>query len=153
VRTYKPGLALEDASALEYVDEYHDKIVTSVVSVFPNMLFLHGRNRPAFRQVRPKGPGEFEMIWTYVGYQDDDAKMRALRIKQANFLGPAGYVSVEDSEAIELVQKALEAQSGRGEGIVALGGRDTESQEHLVTEVAIRGFWRGYRRLMNFEDA
>ena len=153
VRSFKPGLTLEDKSVLEYVDEIGDGIVTSILSVFPNMLFLHGRNRPAIRQVRPRSLNEFDMVWTYVGYEDDTPGMRRLRLKQANFIGPAGYVSVEDSEAIELVQKAMEADNGDGHGIVALGGRDTGTQEHLVTEVAIRGFWHGYRQVMQFDQS
>ena len=118
------------------------------MSIFPNMLSIQGRNRPTIRQVRPKSHNEFELVWTYFGYEGDTEDMRLLRVKQANFLGPGGYVSVEDSEAIELVQKAIEAQEGDGSGVIALGGRTVEDQEHLVTEVAIRGFWQGYRKLM-----
>jgi phenylpropionate dioxygenase-like ring-hydroxylating dioxygenase large terminal subunit len=153
IKTYRPRLALEDRTMLRYVDEQRDGIVTSIMSVFPSFLLLHGRNRPVFRHVLPKSVDEFEMVWTYFGYTDDDAEMRDLRLRQANFLGPGGYVSVEDSEAIELVQRAIAGEGGRGEGVVALGGRGTEPQDHLVTEVAIRGFWRGYRELMGFAAA
>lgn len=148
VQTFKPGINLEDKTSLRYIDEFRDGIVTSIMSIFPNMLSIQGRNRPTIRQVRPKSHNEFELVWTYFGYEGDDEDMRLLRVKQANFLGPGGYVSVEDSEAIELVQKAIEAQEGHGSGVIALGGRTVEDQEHLVTEVAIRGFWQGYRKLM-----
>ena len=32
---------------------------------------------------------------------DDDEQMTACRLKQANLVGPAGLISMEDSEAID----------------------------------------------------
>jgi anthranilate 1,2-dioxygenase large subunit len=113
---------------------------------------LHGGTFLIIRQVRPKSASEFEMVWTIVGFADEDEERKALRVMQtANLLGPAGYVSMEDAEAIEATQTALSGEGGGGLGVIALGGRTVENQDHLVTEVAIRGFWKGYRRLMGFE--
>ncbi len=39
--------------------------------------------------------------------------MRALRIKQANLVGPAGYISMEDTEATELVQQGVGGDARR----------------------------------------
>ncbi len=152
VATFKPNLALEDMSIVRFTRDHDDDIVTSIISLFPSCLILHGGTFLIIRQVRPKTVGEFEMVWTVVGYADDDEERKALRVKQtANLLGPAGYVSMEDAEAIEVTQMALSGEGGAGAGIVALGGRTVENQDHLVTEVAIRGFWKGYRNLMGFE--
>jgi anthranilate 1,2-dioxygenase large subunit len=150
VGTYRPQLTLEDRTTLRRVEEFRDGIVTSISSIFPSFLVFHGLNYPTFRHVLPKSVNEFEMIWTSFGYADDPESLRDLRLRQANLLGPAGYVSIEDSEAIELVQRALEGEGGDGSGLVALGGRETLSQDHLVTEASIRGFWQGYRKLMGF---
>ena len=87
---------------------------------------------------------------TDFGYADDTEEMRNLRLRQANLVGPAGYVSIEDAEAIELVQRAIEGGEPGAAGIAALGGRGTTAEGHLVTEAAIRGFWQGYRSLMGF---
>jgi anthranilate 1,2-dioxygenase large subunit len=152
VATFKPNLTLEDMSVVRFTREHDDDIVTSIISLFPSCLILHGGTFLIIRQVRPKSAGEFEMVWTIVGFADEDDERKALRVKQtANLLGPAGYVSMEDAEAIEATQAALSGEGGGGQGVVALGGRTVENQDHLVTEVAIRGFWRGYRRLMGFE--
>ncbi|MFO0987929.1 MAG: SRPBCC family protein [Alphaproteobacteria bacterium] len=151
VATFKPSLALEDMSIVRVTREHDDDIITSIVSLFPSCLILHGGTFLIIRQVRPKSAGEFEMVWTIVGFESDDEERRALRVKQtANLLGPAGYVSMEDAEAIEVTQTALAGEGGAGAGVVALGGRTVENQDHLVTEVAIRGFWKGYRALMGF---
>jgi anthranilate 1,2-dioxygenase large subunit len=152
VATFKPNLALEDMSIVRFTREHDDDIVTSIISLFPSCLMLHGGTFLIIRQVRPKSAGEFEMVWTIIGFEGEDAERTAMRVKQtANLLGPAGYVSMEDAEAIEMTQAALEGEGGRGEGVIALGGRSVENQDHLVTEVAIRGFWKGYRQLMGFE--
>jgi len=153
VQTYRPALTLEDSSMLRHIEEFDDGIATSIVSVFPSFLLLHASNFPVFRHVRPKATGEFEMVWTYIGYADDSEEMRDLRLRQANLVGPAGYISIEDAEAVELVQRAIEGERSDALGIVALGGRGTDSQGHLVTEAAIRGFWQGYRKLMGFPVA
>jgi anthranilate 1,2-dioxygenase large subunit len=153
VRTYHPELSFEDRTMLRRVEEFDDGIVTSIASIFPSFLVFHGLNVPVFRHVLPKSVNEFDMVWTFFGYADDAEDLRDLRLRQANLLGPAGYVSIEDSEAIELVQRALEGEGGAGAGVVALGGRDTLAQDHLVTEATIRGFWKGYRELMGFAVA
>jgi anthranilate 1,2-dioxygenase large subunit len=150
VRTYRPQLSFEDQTMLRRVEEFSDGIVTSISSTFPSFLVFHGLNFPTFRHVLPKSVNEFEMVWTSLGYADESESLRDLRLRQANLLGPAGYVSIEDSEAIELVQRALEGEGGQGAGVVALGGRHSSSENHLVTEASIRGFWKGYRELMGF---
>ncbi|MCW5770550.1 MAG: Rieske 2Fe-2S domain-containing protein [Rhodospirillaceae bacterium] len=152
VTTFKPELALEDMSIVRFTREHDDDIVTSIISLFPSCLMLHGGTFLIIRQVRPKTAGSFEMVWTIVGFEGEDEERTAMRVKQtANLLGPGGYVSMEDAEAIEATQAALEGEGGMGAGVIALGGRTVENQEHLVTEVAIRGFWKGYRKLMGME--
>src|SRR3546814_3384719 len=37
---------------------------------------------------------------------DDTPELREMRMLQANLVGPAGYISMEDTEATELVQRA-----------------------------------------------
>jgi anthranilate 1,2-dioxygenase large subunit len=151
VTTFKPTLTLEDMSIVKFTREHDDDIVTSIISLFPSCLIFHGATALLIRQVRPKSVGEFDMIWTIVGFEGESPELDALRVKQtANLLGPAGYVSIEDAEAIEITQRALTGEGGAGSGVVALGGRNVEDQNHLVTEVAIRGFWKGYRALMGF---
>lgn len=148
VQNLKAQLELEDKTMLRLVPEFKDGIVTSIISIFPSFLFLHGVNFIGFRHVRPKSPREFEMVWTYLGYADDTPELADARLRQLNLFGAGGYVSMEDAHAMEIAQSALDGEGGEGAGVVALGGRGTETEDHLVTEVAIRGFWKGYRELM-----
>jgi anthranilate 1,2-dioxygenase large subunit len=119
----------------------------SIHSIFPCLVVQQISNTLAARQIVPKGPDQFELIFTFFGYEDDDEEMRTMRIKQANLVGPAGFISLEDGHAIELVQQAI-VRDQEACSFIELGGRDTASQEHLVTESAIRGFWQYYRELM-----
>jgi len=89
------------------------------------------------------------LVFTFFGYEDDDEDMLALRLKQANLVGPAGYISMEDGHATEIVQQAI----GRDQAacsFIELGGREVANQENLVTETALRGFWQYYRDLLGF---
>jgi len=71
------------------------------------------------------------------------------RIKQANLVGPAGLVSMEDGLATELVQSGL---AGSGEALsVADMCRDLPDDQQAassISEAYVRNFWRGYQELM-----
>jgi len=90
-----------------------------------------------------------ELIFTFLGYEDDDEEMRSIRRKQANLVGPAEYISLEDGHAIELIQQAI-VRDKDACSFLEMGGRDVASQDNLVTETAIRGFWHYYRGLIGF---
>jgi len=107
------------------------------------------QNTLAVRHIVPRGTDRFELIFTFFGYSDDDEELRAIRIKQANLVGPAGLVSMEDGHATEIVQQAIVRDKDTA-SLVAMGGRAVADEESLVTETAIRGFWRYYRELMGF---
>lgn len=55
----------------------------------------------------PKGPGSFDFVWTHFGFKDDSEEMTRRRLRQANLFGPAGYVSADDGEVIELSQDGM----------------------------------------------
>jgi hypothetical protein len=100
------------------------------------------------RQLVLRGPNAFDLNWTFFGYADDDEAMVTRRLRQANLMGPSGLVSIDDSEVLALAQAGCEIGSGDGESIVEMGGRDTEGVPHMVTEVALRAFYRRYREVM-----
>lgn len=150
VRTYQAKYQLADASLLDTRQEFEDDVTTSIHAIFPGLVVQRIANALATRQIVPKGPGAFEVISTFFGYADDDAEMLGIRVKQANLAGPAGYISLEDGHAIELVQEAI-ARDTRGSSFVELGGTDVTSAANLVTETAIRGFWQHYRVLLGFD--
>ena len=85
--------------------------------------------------------------WIF-GYADDDEEMVTRRLRQANLMGPAGLVSVDDSEVLALAQAGCTGGGGDGSSFVEMGGRGTEGVPHMVTEVALRAFYRCYREAM-----
>jgi anthranilate 1,2-dioxygenase large subunit len=148
VGTYREGFQLQYPELLAYRDEFGDGCGLSIMSVFPNAVFHQIGNSLATRQIRPKGPNEFELFWTYYGYEDDSQEMIEHRLDQANLAGPAGLVSMEDGEAIELVHRSIASHSEQ-HSFVAMGADDPiETSEILVSEIPIRGFWTQYTSTM-----
>jgi anthranilate 1,2-dioxygenase large subunit len=88
---------------------------------------------------------------TVFGYTDDDEAMPRHRLMSTNLVGPAGFVSMEDGEAIEVVQKATKSATD-AHAIVEMGGRGpVRDLAHRVTETPIRGFWSYWAELMGVE--
>ena len=73
--------------------------------------------------------------------------MTERRLRQANLMGPAGLVSIDDGQILERTQEGIRAHPNC-EGVVELGGRETDDTDHMVTEVALRAFYKGYRKVM-----
>jgi anthranilate 1,2-dioxygenase large subunit len=144
-------IKLADNRMLTYHPEFPDDFSLAIASVFPGAVFHQIGNSLATRQVRPRGPHEFDLYWTFYGYQDDTEEMTAHRLRQANLAGPGGYISMEDGEAIELIQKAIVREDDT-HSFVEIGGRgEIKDQDNLVTEVPMRGFWSYYCDVMGIE--
>ncbi len=141
-------MQLQDPTLLDTVDESGEGMTTRILSVFPSLGLQCHYNSIAIRQVLPKGVSETELVWSHVGYADDDPAMQARRLKQSNLVGPAGYISMEDGCIGGFVQKAIQGVTGEV-GIVPMGGEGVESSKARATEVSIRGFWQAYRAAMD----
>lgn len=150
VRAFNADFKLQDPSLLAGRPEFDDPISLVILSVFPNLVLQQIANTLAVRQIVPYGPDAFELVWTQFGYTDDDAEMRAIRLKQSNLIGPAGVISMEDGEAVEIVQRAVTRDQEKT-SYIAMGGGKAEDAEHLVTEGSIIGFWEHYQSLMGLD--
>ena len=146
VDSFSKTLKLADPSLLAARSEF-DRFTTTIQFIFPTLVIQQISNTLATRQMVPLGVDRFELLVTYFGYEDDDPELRAMRIKQSNLIGPAGLIALEDGYAVELVQRAVSFDSD-ATSYIELGGRGTENQDSLVTETAIRAFWKGYGELM-----
>lgn len=150
-RTYNSGFDLQDPSLLKSRAEFADGITLVILSMFPNLVLQQISNTLAVRQIVTHGPDAFELVWTQFGYADDDEEMQAIRLKQSNLIGPAGVVSMEDGEAVEIVQDAV-VRSQNQSSYIAMGGGGADDADHLVTEGAIVGFWQNYEQLVGFGE-
>ena len=99
------------------------------------------------RQIVPLDERRFDLAWTFFGYKDDTPELRQRRLRQANLMGPAGLVSLDDSEAMALSQAGIDCDDDAA-CVVEMGGRTVRNEPHMVTETAIRGFYQHYRSVM-----
>jgi len=147
IPSLRENFRLADPRMLESVPEFGDDISVQILSVFPTFVLQQIENCIALRQVLPKGPDKTELLWTYIGFEEDDDAMMARRLAQSNLVGPAGYVSMEDGAVGGFVQRAIPG-SGGDSSVIEMGGFDHASQPTRATEASVRGFWHMYRPLM-----
>lgn len=143
---FKDALELHDTDTVTPVSEFSDGQVVAITH-FPSVVIHQQANTFGMRHIIPKGIDSFELEWTFFGYEDDSDEMTRLRVRHANLYGPAGYVAMEDGEVL------AESQGGAHHAdafsaVLEMGGRDIQPQDHMVTEVLIRAFYKYYREAM-----
>jgi anthranilate 1,2-dioxygenase large subunit len=149
IRSFDEGFALEDDSILALVSEFEEDTTNHIQPIFPQLVIQQIHNTLVARQLLAKGPDSFELIFHFFGYTDDTPEMRALRIKQANLVGPAGYISMEDTEATELVQQGT-VRDADATSVIEMSRGNPDQQDTVITESLIRKFWVGYQKLMGY---
>lgn len=147
MRSLIEDLKLNDPSMLDPVKEYEQYTIV-LMTVWPNLVIQQQSNTLAMRQLITKGPGAFELAWTFFGYAEDDEAMTRRRLRQANLMGPAGFVSIDDSEVMAFTQQGVR-QAPRSSGVVEMNGPGWKQEvPHAVTEGEIRAMYEHYRRVM-----
>jgi anthranilate 1,2-dioxygenase large subunit len=146
-------LSLKEPALVAFHPEHDDKLNIAITSVFPSAVFVQISNSLAVRQIRPRGVDEVEIFQTMLGYADDSPEMTLHRLRQANLVGPAGLVSMEDGEAIELAHRASKPDQDRATVIELGGGGVISDRDYRVTDVPLRGFWSYYAELLGIEPA
>ena len=148
VTTFKESMALKDDRVLDVVPEAWWQGPTVVMqTIFPSVILQQQVNSVSTRQIIPVGPDAFDIVWTHFGFKDDSPEMTRRRLRQANLFGPAGYVSADDGEVIELSQVGFR-QHPEYQTIAELGGTGTGGADHMVTETLIRSMYNYYRKVM-----
>jgi anthranilate 1,2-dioxygenase large subunit len=148
---FDPDLKMEDPALTRVPLDLDDNIVTTILSVFPTLIVAQVGNTYAVRHLRPKGPEAVELHITYLGFEGDDAQRLHDRLLTANLIGPAGYISMEDGEALRLVQEGIRA-TRRQHSVLEMGGvGPVHDTDYLSQEISIRGFWQHYHKLMGFD--
>ena len=148
VTSFKESMALHDDRVLDVVPEAWWNGPTVVMqTIFPSVILQQQVNSVSTRQIIPVGPDAFDFVWTHFGFADDTPEMTRRRLRQANLFGPAGYVSADDGEVIELSQVGFK-QHPQHATIAELGGTGTGGSDHMVTETLIRSMYSYYRKVM-----
>jgi anthranilate 1,2-dioxygenase large subunit/terephthalate 1,2-dioxygenase oxygenase component alpha subunit len=141
------GFSLENPEVLDQVDEFGDRVSIQILSLFPGFVLHQIRNSLAARQVVPKAIDRTELHWTLFGFVDDDQAMTRRRLLQANLVGPAGYISMEDGAATGFVQRGVAGSPDRA-SVIEMGGAAIGSGDSRITETAVRGLWKAWRAHM-----
>jgi salicylate 5-hydroxylase large subunit len=148
VSSFKESMQLNDPRFLDIVPESWWGGPTAVMTtLFPSVILQQQVNSVSTRHIQPRGHGAFDFVWTHFGFDDDTPEMTQRRLRQANLFGPAGFVSADDGEVIELSQQGFE-QKPFHRALAELGGRDVDDADHMVTETLIRGMYRYWREVM-----
>ena len=141
------GYKLADPSLLAGFEEFPDGITLQILSVFPTFVLQQIQNAIALRRIVPRGTDKTDLHWTIIGFATDTPEQRLARVKLANLVGPAGFISMEDGCVGGFVQRGIAGASDAC-AVLEMGGAAAESSESRVNEASIRGFWKQYRRDM-----
>ena len=115
--------------------------------MFPTFVLQQIQNAIAVRQIVPRGTDRTDLHWTLLGFAEDTPEQRLIRLKQANLVGPAGYISMEDGCVGGFVQRGIAGAPARKPSS-RWAAPAPKSSESRVTEASVRGFWKAYRARM-----
>ncbi|EKE72952.1 ring hydroxylating alpha subunit [Oceanibaculum indicum P24] len=145
MRAYKEGMQLEEPRFMDFVPEFDSPWSVTMSTIWPNLIVQREMNTLGVRHIVPEGPNQFTMIWTMFGFEGDDEEMTRHRLRQGNLMGPAGFLGLEDNEAMKFVQDGMKHVPG-GEHLVALDpGTATGTADTLISESAIRAMYKHWR--------
>jgi salicylate 5-hydroxylase large subunit len=148
VTSFRENMVLHDDRLLDVVPEpWWNGPTVTMITLFPSLIIQQQVNSLSTRHIVPRGPGEFDFVWTHFGFADDTPEMTRRRLRQANLFGPAGFVSADDGEVIEMSQQGF-GQDPQGRTISRLGGTGVGPTDHMVTETLIRGMHAYWQRVM-----
>ena len=148
VTSFREGMTLHDDRLLDVVPEpWWNGPTVTMITIFPSLIVQQQVNSLSTRHIVPRGPGEFDFVWTHFGFADDTPEMTRRRLRQANLFGPAGFVSADDGEVIEMSQQGFTQHPGAST-VSRLGGLEIGPTDHMVTETLIRGMHAYWHRVM-----
>jgi salicylate 5-hydroxylase large subunit len=146
----KDLLALEYPELLDVAREFPDNEDTvTMQTIWPNCAVHQNLNSLGLRLALPRGPNQIDVYWTFFGYETDGPDMVARRLRHANFFGPAGLVTCDDLEVWQLNQRGL-ATEPFATSCVEAGGAGTTDADCVITETAVRAFYKHYRHIMDW---
>ena len=149
MRAYKEGMTLKESRFMDFIEEFDSPWSVIMATIWPNLIIQREMNTLGIRHIVPTGPHEFIMKWTMFGFEDDDEEMTRHRLRQGNLMGPAGFLGLEDNEAIKFVQDGMQ-RVPNGKHLVKLDpANPAGSSETVISESAIRAMYKYWREEMN----
>jgi apoptosis-inducing factor 3 len=149
MRSYRDGLTLAEPRFMDFVEEFNSPWSVTMATIWPNLIVQREMNTLGIRQIVPAGPHEFIMKWTMFGFEGDDEEMTRHRLRQGNLMGPAGFLGLEDNEAIKFVQDGMRRIPDGGHVVELDLQTECGTTDTLISEAAIRAMYRHWRGVMD----
>jgi len=141
-------MTLREPRFMEFVREFDSPWSVTMATIWPNLIVQREMNTLGIRQIVPNGPHEFIMKWTMFGFESDDAEMTAHRLRQGNLMGPAGFLGLEDNEAMKFVQDGMRRVPDKRHLVKLDPATEAGTSDTLISEAAIRAMYRHWRAEM-----
>jgi apoptosis-inducing factor 3 len=148
MRAYREGMTLREPRFMDFVPEFDSPWSVTMSTIWPNLIVQREMNTLGIRQIVPSGPHEFIMKWTMFGFAGDDEEMTRHRLRQGNLMGPAGFLGLEDNEAMKFVQDGMRRVPGKQHLVKLDPSVEAGTSDTLISEAAIRAMYRHWRREM-----
>lgn len=119
--------------------------VSRHLSIFPNVAFQDSHTGFRIRQWWPIAPDQMEVTqWEFVPREERD-DIRAYRLQGSlAFLGPGGFATPDDVEALESCQQGFQARELEWSDI----SRGMHREAQASDELQMRAFWRQWHALI-----
>jgi p-cumate 2,3-dioxygenase alpha subunit len=116
--------------------------------LFPNLV-INDVMAVVVRTIWPVGADRMEIRAWALGPKDDSEDLRAITLRSfVSFLGPGGFATPDDMEALESCQRGMGAMREVPWSDLSRGMNKTEG--HLSSdEVQLRAFWRRWQHLLD----
>jgi anthranilate 1,2-dioxygenase large subunit len=148
MRAYRDGMTLAEPRFMDFIEEFDSPWSVTMATIWPNLIIQREMNTLGVRQIVPTSPHEFIMKWTMFGFEGDDDEMTRHRLRQGNLMGPAGFLGLEDNEAIKFVQDGMQHVPG-GQHLVKLDPAVASgTSDSLISEASIRAMYQHWRTEM-----
>ena len=148
MRAFKEGMTLREPRFMDFVEEFDSPWSVTMATIWPNLIVQREMNTLGIRQIVPTGPHEFIMKWTMFGFEGDDEEMTRHRLRQGNLMGPAGFLGLEDNEAMKFVQDGMRRVPDKQHLVKLDPGTEAGTSDTLISEAAIRAMYRHWRQEM-----
>ncbi|MGH7471883.1 MAG: aromatic ring-hydroxylating dioxygenase subunit alpha [Longimicrobiales bacterium] len=149
MRSFREDMQLRDDRFLDFIKEFDSPWSVTMQTIWPNLIVQREMNTLGVRHLVPNGPDSMLMLWTMFGYEDDTEEMTRHRLRQGNLMGPAGFLGLEDNEAMKFVQEGVR-RSSTDRNLLKLDHDHVGTSNSLISESAIRAMYRYYRNVMGF---
>ncbi len=136
---------LNDYSLFEIQDPGRQTPFSTVIGLFCGDILSCQLDVLQLRYVRSRGVDSTEIEFANFGIKGEDDTLTKHRVHQANILGPAGVISLEDGCALERVQWSA---SAGGVNHVLRGSLPDRPPHRYTEEGAVKDFYRAYRAMM-----